>query len=203
MLSFFIAQANSGSVVQLLNLRAVADNLMRKGRNRGDLELEDEIFKKRLVDSPARISLAKEVLGAFHSLAAPPNFIWQDINTLMGFHIDAEVVFDAKAKPLGPIKELALLGREQASKEETLPPAKPLPKEAKRVALIVLTFSDCLMGPSHAPLSGQVQLKKKLLEARGYKVLLVRFDELEHSQKSWMKNVKILDAKLRKVLSLD
>ena len=80
-----------------------------------------------------------------------------------------------------------------------LPPAKPLPKEAKRVALIVLTFSDCLMGPSHAPLSGQVQLKKKLLEARGYKVMLIRYDDLTSTQKTLAK-VKTLEGKLRSVL---
>jgi len=39
-------------------------------------------------------------MESFEGLAAPPNFLSLDVNTLMGFHLDGEAIFDANMKPL-------------------------------------------------------------------------------------------------------
>ena len=45
------------------------------------------------------------MLDTFHSLASPPDNLLQDINTTMGFSVDAEAVFETSTqKPLGPIQ---------------------------------------------------------------------------------------------------
>ena len=117
----------------------------------------------------------------------------------MGFVLDAEAVFEVKSgKPIGPIQELALLGRDVMPQNE-LPAAKDLPVETKRVALMILSFNDCLIGsPKH--LSGLSNLCKRLLEARGYSVMIVRHDDVKHNHKK-VEKVKILEAKLKQTLS--
>ena len=72
------------------------------------IELKDYAWDEPKV---VKSSQAKIILGGLHALASPPNFLWENVETLMGFKITAEAVFDLeKVQPLGPIKELALLG---------------------------------------------------------------------------------------------
>ena len=60
----------------------------------------------------AKSSQVKIILNALHALASPPNFLWENVETLMGFKITAEAVFDLeKVQPIGPIQEKALLGK--------------------------------------------------------------------------------------------
>ena len=94
-------------------------------------------------------------------------------------------------------KCFAFSGRESA-KNDSLPPQKNLPDKCVRLAVQILGFHDCLLGDlTH--LGGAVSLQSRLLEARGYKVMLIRYDDVndKHTQ---LQKVKILDAKLRSAL---
>ena len=189
----------SPSMMTLLNINAAAKYLPL-GYNGPTLDLasKPDLLERKIATSSSKLSLNKVIFEAFHSLASPPNFLWQDINTTMGFAIDAETVFDAKtAKPLGPIKELGLLGR-QSFLSENLPPEKALPEGAKRVAILVVSYNESLTG-NKAPLSGITDLKMRLLKARGYNVMLIKYDDLSPKLQKLQK-VKLLEAKLRSVL---
>ncbi len=146
-----------------------------------------------------RTQLLANIFDAFHSLASPPSFLIKDINTGMGFILDAEAVFEsATAKPHGSILEIALLGRNVVPSGD-LPPAKPLPSGTKRVGLMILAFNDCLLGDTKE-LTGLIGLCKRLLESLDYSVMIVRHDDVKHNHQK-LEKVKILEAKLKTVLS--
>ena len=190
---------NSSDIQTLLNINAAA-KYNHEGYNGPTLELDHStpLLKAIPPYSASRLSVKKNVFDAFHSLASPPNFLWQDINTTMGFKIDAEAVFEAStAKPFGPIQEMGLLGR-QTLPTENLKPLKELPEGFKRVAVLLLDFTDCLVG-QQSHLSGRTALKLRILEARGYNVLLVRYDDIPYT-KNRLQQIRILEAKLRSLL---
>merc|ERR1712241_782469 len=100
-------------------------------------------------DPLSRTNLVASIFEAFHSLASPPNFILKDVNTKMGFRLDAEAVFTIDqqsgfAKPLGPIQEMALLGRDESAKAGQ----KALPSDAHRIAVLILDYSECIFDVS-------------------------------------------------------
>ena len=157
-------------------------------------------MKRIAPSSRSRSILSKNVFEAFHSLASPPNYLWQDINTMMGFNVDAEAVFEAKTlKPLGPIQEMGLLGRKTILPVEDLKPSKELPEGSKRIAILLLDFSECLMG-NHKHLNGLTSLKVRLLQSRGYSVLIVRHNEVSGMKK--LQQIRTLEAKLRSLLQI-
>ena len=88
----------------MLNI-LVSFSFIFKGSTLGDLNPNSPIMKRIQPSSRSRTSLCKNVFDAFHSLASPPNCLWQDINTMMGFNLDGEAVFEVSTlKPLGPIQ---------------------------------------------------------------------------------------------------
>lgn len=98
---------NGPDIQKLLNINAAAKFSQKDytGPTLGELNQDLPIMKKMAPSSGSHISLNKNVFDAFHSIASPPNFLWQDINSMMGFNVDAEAVFEAStAKPLGPIQ---------------------------------------------------------------------------------------------------
>ena len=99
---------NYGTTQKLLYINAVAKYL--NTNYQGPLiELKDFALDE---PSMAKSSQVKIILNALHALASPPNFLWENVETLMGFKITAEAVFDLeKVQPIGPIQEIALLGK--------------------------------------------------------------------------------------------
>ena len=160
----------------------------------------------------SRTNLVASIFEAFHSLASPPNFILKDVNTKMGFRLDAEAVFtideqSSFAKPLGPIQEMALLGREADNNVES---AKALPSDAHRIAVLILDYNECIFDVSSSStqhhggarnlvkLSGSISTRKNLLETLGYKVLQINYDELKG--KKVLEQIKHLEGRVRKLL---
>ena len=183
----------------MLYINAVAKHLYKdyQGSLLSDATLKKWTSNKNLQTSPARASLTASIFEAFHSLASPPNFLLKDINTQMGFQLDAEAVFEVDtAKPLGPIQEMALLGKDDSS------PTKNVPAGAKRVAVMILGFNDGVFDVSQNnarfELNGSRSLQKALLEALGYNVMLIKYNELTGKQK--LQSVKHLESQLRSVL---
>ena len=98
---------NGPDIQKLLNINAAAKFSQKDytGPTLAELNQDLPIMKKMAPSSGSRISLNKNVFDVFHSIASPPNFLWQDINSMMGFNVDAEAVFEVStAKPLGPIQ---------------------------------------------------------------------------------------------------
>ena len=189
---------STANLQTLLNINAAAKNLQKDYKGSLiSLDRGSVLFQRKPMVSGNQVNLTKVVMDTFHSLASPPNFLWADINTLMGFLVDAEAVFEVStSKPVGPIQELSLLGRE--SMPENSAPGKPIPDGAKRVAVLSVTFSEALFG-THDRLSGLTNLKKRLLEARGYSVLIVSQNEFG-LLKQKLPKVKLLSAKLNALM---
>ena len=100
---------NTSSIQKLLCINAVAKYLCEK-YDGPTIELKDFTLDHK---STVQSSQAKNILNAFHNLASPPNFLWENVETLMGFKITSEAVFDLeKLQAIGPIKEMALLGKQ-------------------------------------------------------------------------------------------
>ena len=92
------------SVVQkILHINAVAKHLQKDYQGSllsASTEKKWGSLKNPL--SPSRSALTASIFEAFHSLASPPNFLLKDINTQMGFQLEAEAVFEVEtAQPLG------------------------------------------------------------------------------------------------------
>ena len=99
---------NMASIQKLLCINAVAKYLCEKYEG-PTIELKNFTLDQK---SAVQSSQAKNILNAFHNLASPPNFLWENVETLIGFKITSEAVFDLqKLQPIGPIKEMALLGK--------------------------------------------------------------------------------------------
>ena len=70
-----------------------------------------------------------------------------------------------------------------------------------RVALLVVGYHDCLLGPA-ADLSGLTDLYVRLLEAKGFKVLLVKHSDIKLKEKT-LDRVKMIQKKLHTLLGKD
>ena len=94
---------------------------------------------------------------------------------------------------------MALLGRQdfRVIPSENLKPAKTLPEGSVRVAVMVLDFTDCLLGHP-TKLGGLSELKTRLLKEQGYKVLTVRFNDITGLKK--IQQIRVLQAKLNSLL---
>ena len=65
------------------------------------------------------------------------------------------------------------------------------------MALVTGTFQDCLL---NGEISGVMALNVKLLEALGYKVMMIKYTEWPTSEKL-VTRVKLLDDKFKKLIA--
>ena len=200
-----VRHASMAQKVLLIN--AIAKHLAKDYKGSLLSESTEKKWSTMLAKKPvplSRTNLVASIFEAFHPLASPPNFILKDVNTKMGFRLDAEAVFTIDqqsgfAKPLGPIQELALLGRVDDSAK------KALPSDAHRIAVLILDYNECIFDVSCTPLmsnlvklSGPISTRKNLLETLGYKVLQINYDELKG--KKVLEQIKHLEGRVRKLL---
>jgi len=180
---------NLGSQLKLLNINAAATKL-HQDYNGSLLNINEDALLKNLKVNPnlGKVKLQATILEAFSNLIPPPRFLRLSVNTLMGFVADGECVLDREMKPL--------LVDEYSNNFQNSEPKKPLPAGATRVALIVASFQDCNFGGG---LGGVAALNVKLAEAAGYKVLVVKFSDMDPSMKL-IRRVQILDKMLKDLL---
>ena len=201
-----VRHASMAQKVLLIN--AIAKHLAKDYKGSLLSESTEKKWSTMLAKKPvplSRTNLVASIFEAFHSLASPPNFILKDVNTKMGFRLDAEAVFTIDqqsgfAKPLGPIQELALLGRDGDESAK-----KALPSDAHRIAVLILDYNECIFDVSCTPLSGNlvklsgpISTRKNLLQTLGYKVLQINYDELKG--KKVLEQIKHLEGRVRKLL---
>ena len=91
--------------------------------------MEDPLLKDVKAATPRdKSSLITRAMDDFSKFACPPTFLVPDVNTLMGFQIEGEAVFDKKGKAV-PIAGLSILGDNSISFNS---PPKALPEGATR-----------------------------------------------------------------------
>ena len=139
--------------------------------------------------NPDKVQLTERVMEAMESFASGPNYIAQNVNTFMGFFVEAEVIFDKNLKPV------AITDRQIFS---TSPSTENIPAGASRVAVMTVGYHDCLL--DSVELSGLFVFQQRLLEARGCKVFLIKHSEIKLNMKT-LDRVKLLQDRLQNLLS--
>ena len=117
----------------------------------------------KIYPSADKSTFNKSVLDAVNNLCPEPKYSSLNVNTLLGFVAEADLVLNVNAQPLNVGDYSNIFGQKE--------PAKPLPEGSKRVAVVCASFQDCLLG---GELSGLTVFNIKLLEASGYQVLLIK-----------------------------
>merc|ERR1719318_2261754 len=182
---------NPGTTLKLLNINAAA-TLLCPDYTGPTLKVEETSQLKdiKVVPSPAKTLYTQSVMEAACTLFPPPRLLRKDVSTLLGSTVEGEFVCDSSARPL-PVQELS----DNFGSSE---PEKAFPVGAHRLALVAASYQDCLIGGN---LSGNTAFNIQLIEAAGYKVLLVKYTEWQNSDKL-VDKVKMLDNKLKKVLGV-
>jgi len=186
---------NPGSALKLLNINAAASKLDPTYRG-PTINLGDDAL---LLDTRPAMSLAKAkfnqvVLEAFSSLYTPPRFLATDVNTLMGSSVDGVFVCDVKNSSVKPVP-IPEDGKELEFMDSS---GTDLPHGQVKVALVLASFNDCLLG---GDLSGVTALNIKLMEAAGFNVFLVKFTDIE-ANANLVDRVTKLDAMLKDSLRI-
>merc|ERR1712039_188120 len=118
-----------------------------------------------------KMQMGQSILSLFHNIAAPPTHLRTHVDTHMGFFVDGECVLERRnASQLRPVEIVGLQGL--GIPLDQVPAIKD---NQYRVALLVISFHEGLVSRQE---SGIVSLNRRLLEARGYKVLCIRHDDL-------------------------
>jgi len=184
---------NLGGMLKLLNVNAAATKIYKNYKGPTINISEDALLRDiKPLPSLPKVQFCQAVMEAFVSLFPPPRFILTDVNTMMGCVVDGEFVCEATT-----VKPLVI--QELTDNFGFIEPIKPLPPGACKVALVVASFHDCLIG---GELSGVTAFHVKLIEAAGYKVLLVKYTDIQQNQ-TMVARVKKLDSMLRNLLEIN
>ena len=160
------ATLSVGPALKLLNVNAAA-RLLTPDYPGPLLSLEEEPQLRAVAALPslAKAQFSTSLLEALNTLAPPPRLSRAAVNTGLGCSLEAELVCDSG-------------GRTLAVADYSEERGKPLPAGAVRVALMTASYQDCLVG---GDLAGLTQFNRKLVEAAGYRVLLVRHTEWQQA----------------------
>lgn len=155
--------------------------------------MEDPLLKDvKSATSRDKSSFIIKAMDDFSKFACPPTFLVPNINTLMGFQIEGEAVFDRNGKAV-PIAGHSILGDDYTS---TNSPPKALPEGATRVAVMCVGYHDCLADGT--TLSGATSLNLRLLESK-MKVFLI-LHHYSQPRENTLDRVRMLDTKLKSFL---
>ena len=156
-----------------MNINAAAKQIYKDYKG-PTLNVTEDALMKDIKVSPglAKVQFNQSVLEAFSTLCPPPRLSSLNVNTLLGFVAEADVVLDSRGQPL--------LVQEFSNSFGNSQPQKPLPEGGHRLSLITATFQECLLG---GQLSGVTSLNAKLLKSLGYKVMVVNYKDWQVSDK--------------------
>jgi len=187
-----------GSMLKVLNVNGYASLVCTPNYSGprltfgGNSDSEHLLADVRGPVSPDKRQILQQVMDAMASLASGPAFMATDVNTGMGFNVQGEVVFDKNLKPL-KIEPYKILNQQSAAGNAST----PIPDDSSRVALMVVGYHDCLLGGND--LSGLTDLYVRLLEAKGFKVLIVKHSDIKPKEKT-LDRVKMIQKKLQTLL---
>ncbi|XP_015589908.1 FAST kinase domain-containing protein 4 [Cephus cinctus] len=167
---------NVAKQLKLLNINAAAQFLLSNYKG-FLLDENSEIFNVILEKSKERQEFTKAITDTLFSLLPSASFLNLNVNTGMGFTLDAEFFVDSKCNPVSI---------EKASVNH----------DANRIAVLPRYYHDFCRGRQD-PL-GIAFLYSKLLEAKGYKVLVVPFTEYNPKDKL-VTRVKYLSKQIQSI----
>jgi len=147
-----------------------------------------ELLQLSAISSGNKIKFRKFVMETLSTLFPPPRFAHEDVKTKFGVNIDVEVIADSKAKPL-MIEPYSI----QINPEN---PPKELPADASRMAILTTPFQECLIS---GEMSGATSLAVSLLQANGYKTLVIDHKTIDRSMKA-ISRIQKLDVLVKQVL---
>jgi len=178
---------NLGASIKLLNVNAAA-KLLHTDYTGPVLNIEEDALLRDIKIAPAlaKVQLRQRVLESLASLAPPPRFLSLEVNSLLGCWIDGELVCNSRGAP-EPLQEL----------KEKFPQAA-LPEGSHKVAVLVASFQDCLIS---GPEAGAMALGARLLRAQGYKVVVVRHDQVPPTLAA-VERVRVVEELLQAALGL-
>jgi len=180
-------------ILKLLNVNAAANNDASYKGPRIDVSDDPLLKDVRTTPSKDKLQFIEKAMADFSNFASPPTNLVPNINTLMGFQIEGEAVFDKNGKSI-PISGLSILDQNSNSKKAS----KKLPENSTRVAIMCVGFHDCLADGS--TLSGATSLNLRLLESKA-KVFMIKHNYCGPRQKE-LERVTVLDSALKKLLSI-
>jgi len=180
---------NVGATLKLLNINAAA-KVLYPDYDGATMTVEDDALMKDVKFSPSatKLQFNQSVLESVKTLCPEPKYCNLNVNTLLGFVTEADIVLNDKAQPL-PVEDYS----NQFGQKE---PTKPLPEGAKRVAVVSASFQDCLLG---GELAGLTAFNIKLLQAVGYQVVLVKHTDWPSSQNQ-VSRVSQIDQQFKSVV---
>ncbi len=95
---------NVGMILKVLNLNAVAKLCTPDYKGPTISVDEDPLLREvKALDRSDRVALVSSVVESFSTLVSPPSFLETHVNSLMGFHLDAECVVSTKNGTLHPL----------------------------------------------------------------------------------------------------
>merc|ERR1719153_1337113 len=182
----------NGTQLKLLNINGAARSMFPEYQGPLLNTAEESLLRDiKVSPSLAKVQLSQSVLEALSTIAPPPRFLSINVNTLLGCQADCELVCDSKGKPL-PVSDYSNVF-------QSVEPKLALPPSATRVCLVVASFSECLMSGS---LAGVTAFNVRLMEAQGYRVIIVTHRQLNSSMKH-VARVKLLENMLASCLRLE
>jgi len=170
---------NKVVLIKLLNINGYAKTKLEyKGPL---LDCNSDIFKVELMKSKEKRTLMKTMMDALSTMFPSANFVKTDINTDLGFIIDAECALDSKLNPV------------------SFDSSKIKSTETHLIAFMLTGFHDTCRCCHNEP-NGITVLNTRLANSLGYKVLHVTYNELG-TQDKLVNSVQYLKESLKNMLS--
>lgn len=176
---------NTGTSLKLLNIRAIANAFLS---NAGQT-FPQPLSKTSITENCGDLSLRNHVIKVLKKFLPFPKYLNVNVNTNMGFTVDAELIYDKHCKPL-PIDVYTTSFGEVESIE-------PLPEGAQRLALMIWTYKDYTLG-SHS-LIGRNRLAVKLLNKKGYKVVQIPHYNIK-SKNTLVQNINYFEKRIQETM---
>lgn len=177
-----------GTRLKLLNVNAVSQYLLPNYKG-PLLSPTSDVAAVPLARTKAREALAASVLDALTNLLPSATYLRSNVNTGMGFLLDAECLVDSKCNPL-PLPQ----------PDSKTSPSRSFDKKGSKVAVLAWSYSEVCRGRgSLPPPAGPAALAERLLAARGYRILRVHHAEFAGAGDSLVKRVQFLERRLKQL----
>lgn len=160
--------------VKLLNINGYACNIQKNYKG----NLITNQLGEAVLSPKNKSSLIDSIIDALLNLMPSSGHVLTHVNSRYGFSIDAEFMVDAKGTPLQFTKKKEIIS-------------------GTKIAVLSLGYFDMCQGTELVP-DGSAALHQSILEAKGYKVLMVPYTEFGPNRRL-IEKVQFLDQKIKQL----
>lgn len=168
-------RSSVGDKLKLININAAAKYLL-KDYDGPFLESSSNVWDIPLVRSQEKQALVMVLADSLVNLVPAQTHLRTNVDSRLGFFIDAEFLLDSKKTPIPLNKET---------------------KDAHKIAVLCLDYHDLCRGTHNNP-NGLSSLYIRLLEASGYHVLTIPHTEFNRRDKL-VTRVQYLESKIKQL----